>query len=167
MSTSGVIISAHQEGRSDTTHHRVVTGCRTTKLVCNADSLLRIRRRALAGNAGTVRAMQVVKALAAPLKRARRMKMEPPATRTSRRTEQTIGCGGRFQFQLMAAMHTRGVSFVHFCSAKAVAVSDTQLLKLMSENDKSNTTSMCLFVKEIQQNCQQTPQTYIFFLLTL
>lgn len=74
---------------------------------------------ALAGNAGRVKAWQVVRALAGPLARARCMKMEPPATRTSRRTDKTIGCGGRFQFELMAALHTRGVSFLYICSANA------------------------------------------------
>ena len=78
---------------------------------------------ALAGGAGTVKAIQVVRALAKPLERARSMKMEHPATQTSRRTDKTIGCGGRFQFKLMAALHTRGVSFLRICFAKALAVS--------------------------------------------
>ena len=66
--------------------------------------------RAPAEVAGTVTAMQVVRALAGPLARARPMTMERPATRTSHRTEKTIGLGGRFQQKLVAALHTRGVS---------------------------------------------------------
>jgi hypothetical protein len=69
--------------------------------------------RKLAGDAGTVKAMQVVRALAGPLARARHMKMEGPATLSSRRTDKTIGCGGRYQWKLMAAMHVRGVSILY------------------------------------------------------
>ena len=66
--------------------------------------------RAPAEVAGTVTAMQVVRALAGPLAEAPRRTMEGPATRTSHRTENTIGLGGRFQQKLTAALHTRGVS---------------------------------------------------------
>lgn len=51
-------------------------------------------------------------ALAVPLARARPMKMEAAATPTSRRTTDTIGRGGYFQWQLMVALHTDGVSGV-------------------------------------------------------
>jgi hypothetical protein len=66
--------------------------------------------RALAGDAGCVSAVPIVRALAGPLARARRMKMEAPATCSSQRTDKTIGRGGRSQWKLMAAMHIRGVS---------------------------------------------------------